>query len=230
MAWSNKAKQGESGFADDYIITIRSSRITTPEKFDSPVWVIKGEQELPDGSLNDDGSMILSLGDFEPGDAEGSFAIHTTQDRDKHFNSKTKGMKFIKSALAAGVPIEDRTRTIDGWALEDRDLAAWEGLRVRVHEESYETKNFKTGEPTTGRQPLVTEFLGTAEAPVAAAAGSAAAPASNGASNGALTAEKATELAKASSNALEYIEAAVKAGATFGDQYANEGFFAQAKG
>lgn len=229
--WSDKAKTGESGLHDDFIIAIAKSYIGVPEGWDNPVWIIEGELELPDGNRTD-GDIRLSVGDFEPGDKEGTWLLHSSQNPDKHLSSQSRAMKFISSAVNnAGVPLEERSRVVDGRDLEERDLAAWVGLRVRVTHESVKTTNPKTGVEGVGRQPLVTEYLGTVDSPKAPSGGNAtespapAAPSSNGS-----TEDKARLLARASGNYLEFLEKVTgQLGVDPSDDVAAEAFYTSAK-
>lgn len=228
--WSDKAKTGESGLHDDFIISIGKSGTGIPEGYDGPVWLVEGELELPDGRLID-GDLRLGIGDFEPGDKEGTWLLHSSQNPDKHLSSQSGAMKFISSAIQAGVPLEERSRVMDGRDLEERDLKAWEGLRVRVTHVQEMRRNPKTGVEKMGRQPLVTEYLGTVDAPKAPSGGNAtespapAAPSSNGS-----TEDKARLLARASGNYLEYLEKVTgQLGVDPSDDVAAEAFYTSAK-
>lgn len=235
MPWDPKAKTGESGFADDYILAISAARYGTPfpTAADVVALVLDGEREI-DGEL-DDGHLWLSVGDFEPGDKEGSFALHSSQDADKHFNQNSKVMKFIKSAIDAGVPIEERQDPKRA-EYQEKDALMWVGLRLRIHEESIPEKSDpKTGQVfQASRQPLVTEYLGTVDAPKAsqeAPADAVASAASNGGGSTESLVARAKELARKSPDYMKYLEDVTSGeyNANPADAVAQKDFFEAAK-
>lgn len=124
--WSDAAKKGESGFAEDYILTVQTSRFGFPyeDNAEACCLVLGGERNI-DGEL-DDGNLWLGVGAFEPGDKEGTFAIHESQDATKHPNRNSKFFKFFKSALDAGVPLEEQ-QDAARVQYEEKDALVWEG-------------------------------------------------------------------------------------------------------
>lgn len=240
--WSQEGMEGSTGLHEKFVITVTASRAKVPEKYDGPVWVIEGEFELPDGQRIDS-DIRLTMGDFEAGDIEGTYALHSSQDRTKKFNASSGAMKFIKTAFAKDGEefvfpelvnlLLDRSRVIDGVDLESLDLAAWDGLRLRIDHYSEPATNPKTGVTKDAKRPKVVEYLGTADAPVAGGSGETEAPAaatttaSN--TNGSITTEQATLLAKQSGNFLEYLEKVTNAGADPADEVAQQPFYETAK-
>lgn len=229
--WNSKAKQGESGLADDYIlVTGTENRFGFPYENAAEVCalvltgtrIIEGEE--------DEGHLWLSVGDFEPGDKDGTFALHSSQNPDKHFNSNSKVMRFIKSALDAGVPLEDVQDAARAEYME-KDATMWNNLALRIHEEPTEPVKLRDGSMSkAGRQPLVTEYLGTREE-FYASGGVKAPSASAGADNGSgdITDEQLALLAKLSTGALDFLERGVKAGLDPSDPRLSESAFQAAR-
>lgn len=226
-AWSDKAKKGESGLPDDFIATVRQARYGFPfeENPESCNLVLKIEQNV-DGQL-DDQEIRLGVGDFEPGDKEGTFAIHSSQNEDKHFGRRSKVHRFITSALEAGVPLEDRQDPSRA-KYEEKDALIWEGLILRIKVEEEEgtfRQGPDKGKSFTSRVPLVTEYLGTVDNPVESSAKS---PDDNG--DGGDKEEQAKKLAKSSGNYLEYLENVTsKLSVTPNDDLAKESFYDSAR-
>lgn len=236
MAWDDKAKQGESGLADDYIlVTGTENRFGFPFENAPEVCVLILEgARIIDGE-EDEGREWLSVGDFEPGDKEGSFALHSSQNPDKQFNSSTKAMKFIKSALAAGVPLEDLQKS-DRAQYESKDARIWDNLALRIHVEPTEPVKLKDGTMSKpGRQPLVTEYLGTREefygkgGAKAAVSSGASATISGGSDGSDGLDSKLTILAKASGDHLTFLEKAVELGVDPSDPRVSEESYSAAK-
>lgn len=227
MSWSDKAKQGESGFADRYQLTITKSHFgfpflataDNPDAGNACNLILEGEQSV-DGDLRD-AHLWLSTGDFEPGDAEGTFALHSTQDPDRHFSQNSKLGKFIKSALEVGVPIEDN-QAPDRVIHEEKDALIWVGLVLDIEEVQTSGTNKKTGKEWTGRQPLVRAFIGKAgETSVATPASSS----SNGSKE-----DSARLLAKSSASYITYLEAVTsQLGVDPGDAMATNDFYVSSR-
>lgn len=226
MSWSSKAKSGESGLKDRYQLSVTKAHFGFPYP-NAPqlcALVLDGEVSEPSGDLSD-GHLWLTCGDYEPGDAEGSFALHSTQDPERHFSQQSKIGKFIKSALEVGVPIEDN-QAADRVIHEEKDALIWVGLVLDIEEVPTSGTNKKTGEAWEGRQPYIRAFLG-----MAGTAGSVppTATASSASSNGSKE-DSAKLLAKASASYIVYLESVTsQLGVDPGDQMATEGFYTSAR-
>lgn len=221
MGWDPRAKTGESGLADDYVlVTGTDNRFGFPyENAPEVCALILTGDRIIDGE-EDEGHLWLSCGDFEPGDKEGSFALHSSQNEDKHFNSNSKVMRAIKSALEAGVPFESLQNPSRA-QYQEKDARMWDNLALRIHEEPTEPVQLRDGSMSKpGRQPLVVEYLGTREkffgggearaAASVSASASVEAAVNNG--SGDVTDEQVALLAKQSANPLAFLEKGVELG------------------
>lgn len=225
--WSKEGQEGSTGLARKFRlrIPVGGSRITTPEGWDRPVWVLKGEAELPDGERKDM-DIRMSMGDFEPGDAEGTYALHSSQDMNKPLSGSSSAMKFIKTAFA--IPelseiLQERSRVIDGVDLESKDVAIWDGLDIEVEHYEEMRKNPQTGVEKQALQPFVAAFYGTVDGAVAASPAAAQ-------SNGTITEDEARALAKSSANYVEYLTKVVEEkGLDAGHAYAQNDFYSSSK-
>lgn len=214
--WSTKAQQGESGFADRYLLTVRTAKFgfPWPNATDRCALVLDGERNI-EGNL-DDGNLWLAIGDFEPGDEAGSFALHSSQDVSKHFNQRSKIGKFLKSAREVGLmDVLQSRQAADREQYEEKDASIWVGLTLDIEEVSVNYgKNKETGEEMEGRQPFVRGF----------SEGGAAASA-----NGTVTEAQAKLLAKGSTTYLAYLESITSRGVDAGDAKAQQAFYDAAK-
>lgn len=219
--WSQKAQQGESGFADRYLLTVRTAKFgfPWPNATDRCALVLDGERNI-DGNL-DDGNLWLAIGDFEPGDEAGSFALHSSQDVSKHFNQRSKIGRFLKSAREVGLmDVLQSRQASDREQYEEKDASIWVGLTLDIEEVSVNYgKNKETGEEMEGRQPFVRGFSESG-APVASATTPAAAS-----SNGSVTEAQAKLLAKGSATYLAYLESITSQGVDAGDAKAQQEFY-----
>lgn len=223
--WSDKAQQGESGFADRYLLTVRTAKFgfPWPNATDRCALVLDGERNI-DGNL-DDGNLWLAIGDFEPGDEAGTFALHSSQDVSKHFNQRSKIGRFLKSAREVGLmDVLQSRQAADREQYEEKDASIWVGLTLDIEEVSMNYgKNKETGEEMEGRQPFVRGFSeggAPVDSVVAPTAGSA---------NGVVTEAQAKLLAKGSATYLAYLESITSQGVDAGDAKAQQAFYDSAK-
>lgn len=187
MAWGPEATLG-SGLPDRFLLTIRTARIKTPEGWSNDVVVFEGEQNV-DGDISD-GDLRLSVGQFEPGDAEGTFLVAGTQrpeifdthyERIKKINKNSAYGRFLDSASAVLVPLE-QNQAADRAKYEIWDLLMWEGLTVDVEmrERTFVYKEdvgtHKAGESGSTRDAFV---VGYVEGGAGAVAPAASTPAAN---------------------------------------------------
>lgn len=230
--WSTKAQQGESGFADRYLLTVRTAKFgfPWPNATDRCALVLDGERNI-DGNL-DDGNLWLAIGDFEPGDEAGSFALHSSQDVTKHFNQRSKIGRFLKSAREVGLmDVLQSRQAADREQYEEKDASIWVGLTLDIEEVSVNYgKNKETGEEMEGRQPFVRGFS-EGNAPVSGAAGSQATASGSGtaSANGAVTEDQAKLLAKGSATYLAYLETITSQGVDAGDAKAQQAFYDESR-
>lgn len=199
MPWKDDDKKGQGG-AFEYVFTVTSSKAgyTTYNEGKTCLLILEGEKEYANGNVKDDKLWINvpdnQEGTFEPADDAGTHFVHTSGDPKVRFSPRSKIQTFIRSALEAGVPLEERGDS-------SLDAGMWTGLKLRIREE-----------PRTGgkgaqdwQQPLVIEYLGE----VGSAGGSSAAPSSSANGSGDVKAA-ATVLAKESDNVVTYLERAAK--------------------
>lgn len=249
MPWSNKAKEGESGLADRYQLYIPKSSGEGAERvgawFGFPYanaptsccLCLYGERSI-DGEI-DDGHIWLSVGAFEPGDEQGSFAVHETGKDDRYFSQNSKAGKFMASANEVGLLdfLEGRQDPARQ-QYETKDALMWEDLTLDIEEVSNpERKDEKTGQVfPASRQPLVRGFReGRAFTDGGSSGGSTSAGATTAKANGNGSANdpelrgKAVEAAKASEDWMSYLEAVQPLGIEPGHPFADEAFFKGAK-
>lgn len=226
MSWSDEAKKGESGLKDKYRLTVTGGKygFPFPNAQQACALILEGEVNV-DGDLSD-GHLWLTCGDYEPGDAAGTFALHSTQDANRHFSQQSKIGKFIKSALECGAPLEGN-QAADRTEHEEKDALIWVGMILDIEEVPTEGTNKKTGEAWQGRQPYVRAFVGMA--------GDSGAPAISQATptmtstNGSKT-DAAALLAKASDSYLKYLEAVTsQLSVDPGDELAQQAFYESAR-
>lgn len=224
MSWSDKAKSGESGLKDRYQLSVTAGRFgfPFPNAPQACALILEGEQSV-DGDLSD-GHLWLTCGDYEPGDAEGSFALHSTQDPERHFSQQSKIGKFIKSALEVGVPIEDN-QAPDRVIHEEKDALIWVGLVLDIEEVPTSGTNKKTGEAWEGRQPYVRTFIGKTGDAATVVTPSHSTSSANGSKE-----DSARLLAKSSASYITYLEAVTsQLGVDPGDSMATNDFYVTAR-
>lgn len=205
MPWESDDLEGQGGDFE-YIFTINKSYAgyTDYNEGKTCLLILEGEKEYTNGKVEDSHMWIgvpdNQEGTFEPADDAGTAFVHTSGDQGKRFSPQSKIQKFIKSANEAGVPLQERGRN-------SLDAAMWAGLKLRIKETRQEAK--VRGEARSWNQPLVTEYLGEVEASPSSAGGST--PSKNGSSEPDAELEaKASMIAKACENPVEYLERANK--------------------
>lgn len=231
MPWSPEAKKGESGFADKYRLTIAKAHYgfpfvasaENPNAGNACNLILDGEMNV-DGDLRDT-HLWLGCGDFEPGDAAGTFALHSTQDANRHFSQNSKLGKFIKSALECDVPLEGN-QAADRAQYEEKDALIWEGMILDIEEVATSGKNRKTGKEWSGRQPLVRAFVGMADGSTTTATTTSSTTTTASASTNGSKTDAAALLAKASDSYLKYLESVTsQLGVDPGDELAQQAFY-----
>lgn len=157
--WDDTDRQG-SGGSIEYTLTITESKagFTEYNEGNTCLLILEGEKEFSNGRVMDDGIWVNAPGGWSATE-DGSFFVFEDEgeiDESARFDKRSKLQQFITSALAAGVPLEDRNESA-------RDARGWAGLKLRIREEERSFKDRATGEARTFNQPLVVEFLGMTE-------------------------------------------------------------------
>lgn len=233
MAWGDDAKKLGSGLVDRMQFTINKARFAFPyeKRPEDCALVLDGERNI-DGEVEDD-HVWLKVGAFEPGDAEGTFIVHDTDPGNprKKINKRSNYGKFLESAFEVNVPLEE-VQDAGRNEHEVRDALMWEGLilDIEYQEEKFTlTKGPDAGKEVTSRQPYIRGYLGKSGATGAAettTAGQSSAPAS---SNGAMSEEKATELAKAATSHINFLENFQAAGGDVNSAMASKSWYEGAR-
>lgn len=229
MAWGSEATLG-SGLPDRFLLTIRTARIKTPEGWSNDVVVFEGEQNV-DGDISD-GDLRLSVGQFEPGDAEGTFLVAATQrpeifdthyERIKKINKNSAYGRLLNSAFEVMVPLEQNQKP-ERAKYEIWDLLMWEGLTVDVEmrERSFVYKEdvgaHKAGESGSTRDAFVVGFVEGGAGAATPATTSTPAASNNGSVD-----------PKKFDSHLSYLEAYVAAGGDTGDEAASKTYYEAAR-
>lgn len=247
MAFSKKAREGESGLADNYQLYVPKSSGEGDERvgawFGYPYpktptaccLVLNGERMI-DNEL-DDGHLWLSVGAFEPGDEKGTFIIHESGREDRYPNQNSKFGRFLASANDVGLLDVMETRQDPARQVyETRDASIWEDLTLDIHETAVPEKTDpKTGQtfPATRVATIVgfregRNFTTDGASGSGASSGSAKTSTNGGAVTDDLK-EKAVALAKKSEDYMSYLEAANELGIEPGHALADEMFYKGAR-
>lgn len=216
-----------SGLPDRMVLTVASAKIDTPyEKNPTQIAVVLTGEADVDGEKSDEHLWMKPGTQFEPGDKDGSFLVHTTQKPDifddpsskkKKINKNSSYGKFLSSALAADQAALEANQDPAREKFSIWDVKFWEGLvlDVEVVEEPYSFKD-DAGELVEGksRQPYVRAILGAGRATAAAAPAASA--------NG-------TVDPKEFDSYMKYVEAYIKAGGSTSDDAAGEEHYKKAR-
>lgn len=150
MAWGDEAALG-SGLPDRFQFTVTSARIKYPYEKNptQPALVLDGEQNV-DGEIEDQHIWLKAGEQFEPGDKEGTFWLHTKQTPDvfdtpgakiNKLNKNSGYGRFLNSLLtvAGTAPLEENQQS-DRAKYQIWDVLFWEGmiLDIKVEDEEYE--------------------------------------------------------------------------------------------
>lgn len=238
MAWSDKATIGESGLADRFKFTVRSAKFAFP--YDKApgtcALVLDGERDI-DGQIDDDHLWIKPGETFEPGDSEGTFALHTSQDPDKHFNKNSGLFKFLKSGFEIGLgEALQAAQDPDRAKYEEKDALMWVGftLDIEMVEEEFTLKSGpEAGKVVQSRQPRIRGFVapdGSSGASAAASGEASASTSEKASTNGTFSEEQAKELAVNTPKFMKYLETLVEEhGVDTGSPLAQKAFYEEAR-
>lgn len=228
--WSEGAKKGESGLVDRMWFHVNTARYKFPYE-NAPTacaLVLDGERNI-DGDISDD-HIWLKTGAFEPGDAEGTFALHEDQNPSRHFNRNSGMGKWLASAGEVGLmEVLEKRQAPDRQQYEEKDALIWEGLDLEIE---YVESTFKlrsgpdAGKEVQSRQPYIRAFKADGAASNSAPA---AAESSAASSNGTVTEDEAKDIAKSSDSWIKYAEALTGKGLDPSHEYVQKGFYESAR-
>lgn len=127
MPWTEDDIAGSGGEGFEYDFTIRKAYFGHDSRYNegnTPLLILEGEKDWGSGG-DDDAHLFVKIGSFEPGDDEGTFAIHESQDPEIAFHARSHIQEFIKRAVELGWPGPEKGDN-------SRQAKIWVGSRFHI--------------------------------------------------------------------------------------------------